>query len=133
MSCIFCKIVEGSVPNYTVFENDAVLAFLDIHPCSKGHTVIVPKKHIERLSDMDEATWTATMLGVQSAMKKVYEVLKPEAVNIGVNDGEVAGQTIPHVHWHIFPRFKGDGGGSVHTIIRTKESIDVGKLAKLFQ
>lgn len=132
MTCIFCKIVAGEIPNYTVFENEHVLAFLDIHPCSKGHTVIVSKKHIERLSDMDPGTWAAVMLGVQGALGRVYDVLKPEAVNVGINDGPAAGQTVPHIHWHILPRYKGDGGGSVHSIIRTKDSVDVPMLAKLF-
>lgn len=132
MDCIFCKIVAGEVPNYTVYEDDNVLAFLDVHPCSKGHTVIVPKKHVASLAAMDKEMWNATLAGVQQALKRVQSVLKPDAVNIGINDGESAGQTVPHVHWHIIPRYAGDGGGSIHSIIRTKESVDVAAVAKMF-
>jgi histidine triad (HIT) family protein len=130
--CVFCKIIAGEIPNYTVYEDDAVLAFLDIHPCSKGHTVIIPKKHVASLMEMDNDLWQRTMHGVQQALQKVYTVLKPDGVNIGINDGEASGQTVPHVHWHIFPRYKNDGGGSIHSIIRSREPIDVGEVAKLF-
>src|SRR3989338_8621190 len=130
MSCIFCKIVAGEISNYTVYEDANMLAFLDVHPCSKGHTVIVPKKHVENLSAMDGELWNTTLAGVQQALKKVYTALKPDGVNIGINDGEAAGQTVPHVHWHIIPRYKGDAGGSVHSIIRSKESFDVSAVAK---
>lgn len=131
--CLFCKIVAGEIPNYTVYEDDNVLAFLDVHPCSKGHTVVIPKKHFGTLSELDSASWQTTLAGVQAALKRVYSVLKPNAVNIGINDGEIAGQKVPHVHWHIIPRYTNDGGGSVHSIIRTKEPIDVSALAELFK
>lgn len=133
MSCLFCKIVVGEIPNHTVYEDDTVLAFLDIHPCAKGHTVVIPKTHVERLSDLSDEQWTKTLAGVQKAMKRVYAVLQPQAVNIGINDGPAAGQAVSHVHWHILPRNEGDGGGSVHSIIRSKETGDVAEVVALFK
>ncbi|PIT88185.1 MAG: HIT family protein [Candidatus Magasanikbacteria bacterium CG10_big_fil_rev_8_21_14_0_10_36_32] len=130
--CIFCKIVAGQIPNHTVYEDDFVLAFLDIFPHAKGHTVIIPKKHFQSLSDMSEEEWQNMAKGIFKTVAKVREVLKPEGLNIGLNDQSVAGQVVPHIHWHIFPRWTGDGGGSFHSIIKTQEKIDVVELAKLF-
>ncbi len=132
MDCIFCKIISGEVPCHKVYEDDSVLAFLDIFPHAKGHTVVVPKKHYTTISEFNGIEWQNFALGLYSAMNRVNDVLKPEGYNVGVNDRPVAGQVVPHVHWHIFPRWEGDGGGSVHSIIKTKEKINVDELAKLF-
>ncbi len=133
MDCLFCKIVKGEIPNYTVYEDDNVLAFLDIHPCSKGHTVVIPKQHFSHISEMDPAVWSTTMAGLKKAVLKVYEVLGPPGVNIGINDQPAAGQAVGHVHWHIIPRYNGDGGGSMHSIVRSKDSGEVAEIAKLFK
>ena len=132
MDCLFCKIVNKEIPNFTVFENDYVLAFLDIHPCCKGHTVVIPKKHFENLLEMSNEEWRNTLDGVREAMHKVQKVLSPDGMNIAVNERSAGGQVVPHVHWHIFPRWDGDGGGNAHSIIRTNEKNDVNELAKLF-
>jgi len=108
------------------------LAFLDIHPCTKGHTVIIPKKHFTSLLEMERADWQNTLEGVRLTMEKVQRVLNPEGLNIAINERPAGGQVVPHVHWHIIPRWTDDGGGSIHSIIRTKENIDVKSLAELF-
>ncbi len=132
--CIFCKIAAGQIPNHTVYEDDFVLAFLDIFPHAKGHTVIIPKKHFDTLADMPEEDYQKIQKGIFKAAARVQEVLKPEGMNIGFNDRPAAGQVVPHMHWHIFPRWAGDGGGSVHSIIKKPaEAIDVAELAKLFK
>ncbi len=133
MDCLFCKIVAGSIPNYTVYEDDNVLAFLDIHPCSKGHTVVVLKQHFDTVGSMGPKDWGRLMGGVKAAAERVRNILKPDAVNITINDGEAAGQSVPHAHWHIIPRWQGDGGGSAHSIVRSKEVVDVKEIAQLFQ
>lgn len=134
MNCIFCKIIGKEIPNYTVYEDESVLAFLDVFPCMKGHTVVIPKKHVSKISELNDEEWGKLMLGVKRANARVQEVLKPDATNIGINNGEEAGQAVPHVHWHIFPRWKGDGGGSVHSIIKKpQEKIEVKEVAKLFE
>ena len=132
--CIFCKIIAGEIPNYTVYEDNFVLAFLDIFPHAKGHTVVIPKKHFGSLADMSVEEYQKMNKGIFQAVARVREILKPEGFNIGINDGPVAGQVVPHVHWHIFPRWAGDGGGSLHSIIKKPEkAIDVAELAKLFK
>ena len=130
--CIFCKIVAGQVPCHKVYEDENVLAFLDVFPHAKGHTVVVPKRHVNSVFEFSEDERVKFSAGLSAATRRVNEALKPEGMNIGLNDRPAAGQVVPHVHWHIFPRWTGDGGGSVHSIIKTKDKIDVAEIAKLF-
>ena len=132
MDCLFCKIVAGEIPNYTVYEDENVLAFLDIHPCSKGHTVVVPKKHFSDLAELSVVDWQSISGGLAVVFSKVREALSPDGVNLGINNGKAAGQAVPHVHWHLIPRWNGDSGGSMHSIVRKGEGVDVKAVAKLF-
>jgi len=116
--CVFCKIVRGEIPNYTVYEDEQVLAFLDIFPAAKGHTVVIPKVHASRLFDLNEKGYSALMHGVRITAEKIETVLSPGGLNIGINDGAAAGQSVSHVHMHIIPRYEGDVGGSMHSIVK---------------
>jgi len=129
--CIFCKIVEKEIPNHTVYENENVLAFLDIFPHAKGHTVVIPKKHYNSLSDLPEREWEYLAIGLKRAMEKIKRIFKPTAINIAINDGTDAGQVVPHVHWHIMPRYVNDGGGSSHSIVKNPGDMKVEDVAKL--
>ncbi|MBU2542617.1 HIT family protein [Patescibacteria group bacterium] len=131
-TCIFCKIIKGEIPNYTVYEDEKVLAFLDIHPHAKGHTVVVPKVHAENYFDINEDLLEHLSLGVKRAMEKIDKVLNPDGYNVGWNQGEVAGQVVPHLHIHIMPRWEGDGGGSMHSVISNDGGISVEEVNKLF-
>ncbi len=130
--CIFCKIIKGEIPNYTVYEDEKVLAFLDINPHAKGHTVVIPKVHVENYFDLNEDLLGHLSLGLRRSMEKIDKVLNPDGYNVGWNQGEVAGQVVPHLHIHIMPRYVGDGGGSMHSIVSNAGDIDVGDVAKLF-
>ena len=130
--CIFCKIIKGAVPNHTVYEDETVLAFLDIFPHAKGHTVVVPKRHIETYFDLSDDEMNKLSAGVKKAMEKIQIVLKPDGFNVGWNQSPAGGQVVPHLHIHILPRYKGDGGGSVHSIIKNPGDMTVGEVAKLF-
>ncbi|MFA6105060.1 MAG: HIT family protein [Patescibacteria group bacterium] len=130
--CIFCKIGEGQVPSYKVYEDESVLAFLDIHPCADGHTVVIPKKHFGEIGDVKDNEWQDLMRGLKIAIQKVDEVLKPAGMNVGINNRKGAGQAVPHLHWHIIPRYEGDGGGSMHSIIRNRQIFEVEEVAKRF-
>jgi histidine triad (HIT) family protein len=132
MDCVFCKIIAKQIPNFTVYEDDNVLAFLDIFPHAKGHTVVVPKKHYENLVEMPIVEWQNIAVGLKKVSDKIQTALKPSGINIGINDRSPAGQVVPHVHWHIFPRYDGDGGGSVHSIIKNPGEIKVEEIAKMF-
>ena len=118
MECLFCQIVKGKIPSEVIFENKRVLAFLDVNPCSNGHTVVIPKKHYEKLSQIPDKEVKNLFSVVVKLAEKIQKQMKASAFNIGINDGEFAGQVIPHVHVHIIPRYKGDGGGSVHSIVQ---------------
>lgn len=107
--CIFCKIVQGELPSNKIYEDDAVLAFLDIHPVNPGHTLVIPKEHAATIFDMSAETWGR----VQNVVHKVAHALEKGAaadgVNLMMNNREHAGQVVHHAHVHLIPRFKGDG------------------------
>lgn len=130
--CIFCRIIKGDVPNYTVYEDENMLAFLDIFPHAKGHTVVIPKRHVETYFDLSEGELAKLSTGVKKAMEKIQTVLQPDGFNVGWNQKPAGGQVIPHLHIHIFPRYEGDGGGSMHSITKKWEG-DVGEIAKKFK
>ena len=131
MDCLFCKIVKHELPSYTILENDETLAFLDIHPHAAGHVVVVPKKHAKRMTDLPEASASAVFLTVKRISDIIHASLKPDGFTIGINDG--VGQGVPHLHIHVIPRWKTDGGSDIHAIVHNppKESIeDIAALLK---
>ena len=102
--CIFCQIINGEIPSYKVYEDDKVLAFLDIQPVSPGHTLVVSKKHYADLGEISEDD----LLALISAVKKIGQQIKVKlgaaGYNVTNNNGVAAGQTVPHIHFHIIPR-----------------------------
>ena len=131
--CIFCRIVRGEIPCYKVYEDKDTLAFLDVQPHAKGHTVVIPKRHVVRVFNLTEAQTKGFMAGVVQAMKRVQEVLDPDGFNVGWNQNTAGGQVVPHLHVHIFPRYTNDGGGSMHSIIRNPGKERVEDVAKRFR
>ena len=125
MSCIFCRIVAGEIAAEVVARDDAAVAFLDVQPLADGHVLIVPRQHVARIEDMTPAAAAGLFRTVTRLVGPVRTALGAEGTTIGVNDGEASGQTVPHVHVHIVPRWPGDGAGSVHTIFprRTKRTL----------
>ena len=132
-NCLFCKIIAGEIPCYKVYEDDYALAFLDIHPCSQGHTVVIPKKHITNIEKAELADWQNLSEALKKTADKVQSVVKPDGMNVGLNNNPVAGQAVPHLHWHIIPRYEGDGGGSMHSIVRNAGDLKVEDVAELFR
>lgn len=107
--CIFCGIVEGRLPSSIVYEDDVVMAFMDIRPVNPGHLLVIPKRHFEFMSDMDEESGAHLFqitMRVQQAMR--LSLSKCEGINLFLADGAVAGQEVPHIHMHVLPRFVGD-------------------------
>ncbi len=130
--CIFCKIIKGEIPNHTILEDDNFLAFLDIQPRAKGHTVVIPKKHAERLTDLSDEDTAGILPFVKKTAAKLQEKLSPDGFNIGWNDGKAAGQVVPHLHIHILPRWSEDGGGNMHSIVNNPGDVEVEEIIKLF-
>ncbi|WEV36451.1 HIT family protein [Lactobacillus sp. ESL0677] len=108
--CLFCKIIRGDVPSYTVFENDDVKAFLDLSQVNPGHTLMVPKKHITNFFDYtseDARRFLQYIPEIANAIKKFDP--KITGMNINTNNGSSANQVVMHSHIHFVPRFEGDG------------------------
>ena len=114
--CIFCSIVAGEIPSRTVYEDDDVLAFLDANPLAPGHTLVIPKEHHERLHDVPDRPASHVYRIVHKLSGAVESGVDADGTTIGINNGEAAGQEVPHVHGHVIPRFEGDGGAPVHAI-----------------
>ena len=108
-TCIFCKIIAGEIPCHKAFEDEHVLAFLDIHPCNPGHTLVVPKEHCETLLHTPAHVAAAMMAVVQTVAPRAIAAVGAHGFNLGVNTGPASGQVIMHTHAHIIPRFEGDG------------------------
>jgi histidine triad (HIT) family protein len=106
--CIFCKIARGEIPSARVLETHDAIAFLDINPVSKGHTLLVPRAHHPRLSDLPDALSGAVGSLLPGLCRAVAAATGAAGLNVIVNNGRAAGQTIDHCHWHIIPRFDDD-------------------------
>ena len=104
MDCLFCKIINGDIPCYKIYENDYVLAFLDINPDSDGHTLIIPKKHFSDLNDIDETTLSEIFKVAKLIKRMLEEKLGCEGIVLQQNNGFV--QEIKHYHLHLKPYYK---------------------------
>jgi histidine triad (HIT) family protein len=107
--CIFCKIVSGEIPCKKIYEDEAVLAFLDIRPVSDGHTLVVPKAHFEKLDECPAEVLGRVGHCLGRIAKAVVGAMVADGYNVLCNTGIAAGQLVDHVHFHIIPRNEGDG------------------------
>ncbi|HRH26276.1 MAG TPA: HIT domain-containing protein [Candidatus Paceibacterota bacterium] len=106
-NCLFCKIVTGTIPTAKIYEDDHTIAFLDIRPNSKGHSLVIPKKHSQDFLHTDKETASSLIQTVHIVAQKLESVLGTSHMNIATNVGQEAGQIIFHTHIHIIPRYKG--------------------------
>jgi histidine triad (HIT) family protein len=111
MDCIFCKIVAGKIPSLKIFENDHIFSFLDIGPLSDGHALVIPKKHHKFLHEMSEEESAEIGRALPKISKAIITATAAPGYNILQNNGNVAGQLVGHVHFHIIPREEEDGLG----------------------
>ena len=108
MDCIFCKIVSGEIPCTKVFEDDHVLAFMDINPLNDGHLLVIPKTHANTILEIEERDFMAVTAAVHKIAGAVQAALKPDGINLLQLNGKAANQVVPHLHVHIVPRWSGD-------------------------
>ncbi|MFA6215179.1 MAG: HIT family protein [Patescibacteria group bacterium] len=108
-NCIFCKIIAGEIPSFKIYENDCAFAFLDINPVSPGHVLVVSKKHYANLEEINEAELCELIKAVKKVGLAIKTGLGTAGYNLSVNNDPVAGQIIPHLHFHLVPRSEGDG------------------------
>lgn len=107
-NCIFCKIIGKEISSTVVYEDDFFVGIMDISPANKGHVILLTKKHMDNLFEMDDLVATKIMPVVTKIGLAMKEVLQCDGLNILQNNGEVAGQTVNHYHIHLIPRFKDD-------------------------
>ncbi len=106
--CIFCKIVRGEIPSARVIETDESVAFLDINPVNQGHTLLVPKAHYAKLADLPDSLAGSVCALLPRLARAVVGATGAQGLNVVLNNGDVAGQTVDHCHWHLIPRFNDD-------------------------
>jgi histidine triad (HIT) family protein len=107
---IFAKILRGDMPSVRVFEDDHVFAFMDVFPQSRGHTLVIPKhSHARNLLEVEPEVLQALILGVQRVARAVRAALNPDGLTVTQFNGAPAGQTVYHLHFHIVPRWEGQG------------------------
>lgn len=108
MDCIFCKIIDGKIPAVKVMDKGQVIAFMDINPASRGHMLIVPKKHVENIFEISEDDLSDVMNAVKRCAQAVRQALNAEGITVLQLNGKASDQIIPHLHVHIMPRWQND-------------------------
>lgn len=107
--CIFCKLANGVFPTNSIYEDDCVKVILDAGPATKGHALVIPKEHYQDIFDIEDTTLANAMKVAKKVAARMVDVLNCDGVNIVQNNKEAAGQTVPHFHIHVIPRYKNDG------------------------
>lgn len=122
--CIICKIIKKEIPSYKIFEDEDTIAFLDIYPSAPGHTMVSLKKHGLTILDYSQDELGKLWVTVQKVDKALIKSFNTKLITIGVNQFEEGG--VPHLHVHLIPRWKGDGGGIIQTVVKNppKESLE---------
>ena len=107
--CVFCKIIKGEIPCFKIYENEAVLAFADINPISKGHLLIIPKRHIENMWEATEEELLTVMRTAKMLIHAIKDAIKPDGVAVLQLNGKAVNQVVMHYHFHLIPRSKEEG------------------------
>jgi histidine triad (HIT) family protein len=106
--CIFCKIIAGEIPAQKIAEDERTVAFMDINPATRGHVLVVPRRHARDLLEIDDEDLAATMLAARTIAQRVKDRMDADGVNLLNSCGSAAWQTVYHFHVHVIPRYEGD-------------------------
>jgi histidine triad (HIT) family protein len=109
--CVFCKIIDGQLPSMKIDEDDSTLTFMDIHPLSSGHCLVVPKHHAATIFEADVRDLEAAIVAAKRVALAIQEALRPDGLNVLQANGAAAFQSVPHFHLHLIPRWTDDGKG----------------------
>ncbi len=131
MDCIFCKIVNGEIKAKIIEESDKSLGFLDAFPLTKGHTLIIPKKHFEKLQDMPSENNSDLFETVRKVISRVDKLTG--ATLMALHNGRESGQVIPHVHVHLIPRSSDDSAGPVHSMFKSTPKLTDEEINELIE
>ena len=107
--CLFCKIIKGEIEVNKIYEDDKVLAFLDNKPVNPGHALVISKKHVANLEEIEESDLKMLVVALKKVGARLKEKLPCPAYNVIQNNGPMSGQEVMHLHFHLIPRFEGDG------------------------
>lgn len=129
--CIFCQIVAEELPSQRVDEDELTIAFMDINPATRGHALVIPRRHAKDLIEIDAEDLQATVLAAQRLARTMRERLEPDGINLLNSCGPAAWQTVFHFHIHVIPRYAGDplrlpwtpGPGDADEIAATAEQL----------
>ena len=127
MDCVFCRIAKGEISSTVVYEDERVVAFLDISPLNWGHTLVVPKSHCCKLWECQDEDLAALARAVKKLVLAVQQAVDADGINVVQNNGRAAEQIVPHVHFHVIPRFDGDG----YELPHSKKSYGQGEAEEL--
>jgi histidine triad (HIT) family protein len=108
---VFCRILDGQIPSTRVFEDERTIAFMDINPLNEGHCLVVPRAHAPTIFDIDQTDLRSAIVTAQRVAKAIRTALRPDGLNLLQANGAAAFQSVPHLHFHLVPRFAGDGKG----------------------
>jgi len=124
--CVFCKIARKEIQAYLVNESENFVAFLDIHPHAPGHTLVIPKEHFPNLKELPTEFGQELIKIIKETLQLLVKTLNTTDFTLGINEGPLAGQAVLHLHFHLIPRFKNDGGGSIHSVVfnQPEESLE---------
>lgn len=131
MGCIFCRIANGEIPTKIITETNHSIAFLDAFPLTKGHTLVIPKKHHEKIQNMSSEENIDLFSTVHSVISKVDKLTG--ATLMAVHNGKEAGQEIPHVHVHLVPRSPNDTGGPIHCLFDSTLNVSDSEINEILQ
>ncbi|HET8732094.1 MAG TPA: HIT family protein [Moraxellaceae bacterium] len=125
--CVFCRIVRGELPATRLHEDEHVIAFMDIFPLRRGHVLVIPRAHHQHLHQLPAALRAHLIDTGARISRALYDsTLAPAAVHFAINDGPEAHQTVPHVHLHVLPRYRGDGGRFLLRLLRKPLDLVIG-------
>jgi len=130
MDCIFCKIVHGEIPTNIILETEKSISFLDAYPLARGHTLVIPKNHAEKIQDMSKDDIVDLFELVHQIISKVDKI--SGATLIAIHNGKESGQEIPHVHVHLIPRNANDSAGPVHSMFTKRPKLTEQETKDLF-
>jgi histidine triad (HIT) family protein len=111
MDCVFCRIRDGQIPSARVYEDERTIAFMDINPLNDGHALVIPRTHAATIFEADEADLRAAIATAKRVATAILKALRPDGLNLLQANGAAAFQSVPHFHFHLIPRFTGDGKG----------------------
>jgi histidine triad (HIT) family protein len=131
MDCIFCKITSGEIPTKIITETQNSIAFLDAFPLAKGHTLVIPKIHHEKIQDLTSEENSDLFSTVHKIISKVDKLTGSTLV--AIHNGKEAGQEIPHVHVHLVPRSADDSGGPIHCLFDSTLNVSDSELNEIYE